>query len=65
VTGRQVPFEMGERREGDPAILYASSDRIKRDLGWQPRYEDIDVIVDTAYRWRVSHPHGFQGRADG
>jgi UDP-glucose 4-epimerase len=59
VTGRHVPFEVAPRRDGDPAVLYASSDRIKRDLGWQPRYEDLNVIVDTAYRWRVAHPNGY------
>jgi UDP-glucose 4-epimerase len=59
VTGRRVPYEMAPRRPGDPAVLFASSDRIKRELGWTPRYEDIDVIVETAWRWRVSHPHGY------
>ena len=60
VTGRPVPYVRGSRREGDPAILYASSDRIKRDLGWRPEYEDIDVIVETAWRWRLAHPHGYE-----
>ena len=59
VTGRQVQWEAAPRREGDPAILFASSDRIRRDLGWQPQYEDLHVIVDTAYRWRTSHPNGY------
>ena len=59
VTGKQVPWEAAPRREGDPAILFASSDRIKRDLGWRPQYEDVRVIVETAYRWRTSHPNGY------
>lgn len=59
VTGRKVPAGQGARRPGDPAVLFASSDRIKRDLGWQPRFEDIDVIVETAWRWRDKHPHGY------
>jgi UDP-glucose 4-epimerase len=59
VTGRKVPWEAAPRREGDPAILFASSDRIKRDLGWQPKFEDLRVIVETAYRWRTSHPNGY------
>jgi UDP-glucose-4-epimerase GalE len=59
VTGRQVPVTIGERRPGDPAVLFASSDKIKRALAWKPRFEDIGVIVETAYRWRDAHPHGY------
>ena len=59
VTGRKVPAGTGPRRPGDPGILFASSDKIKRALGWTPRFEDIDVIVDTAWRWREAHPGGY------
>lgn len=59
VTGRPVPVGVGPRRPGDPAVLFASSDRIKRELGWTPRFEDLQMIVETAYRWRVSHPRGY------
>jgi UDP-glucose-4-epimerase GalE len=61
VTGRAVSYEDAPRREGDPAILYASSARIKAELGWTPQYEDIDVIVETAWRWRAAHPDGYGG----
>lgn len=54
-----VPFTRGSRRPGDPAVLYASSERIRRELGWRPRYEEIDTIVETAWRWRVAHPAGY------
>jgi UDP-glucose 4-epimerase len=40
-------------------VLFASSERIRTELGWSPRYEDIDVIVETAWRWRDAHPHGY------
>lgn len=60
VTGRTIPVGSGPRRPGDPAVLYASSDRIKRALGWQPAYEDLAVIVETAWRWREAHPHGYR-----
>jgi UDP-glucose-4-epimerase GalE len=63
VTGRSVPYTKGPRRSGDPAVLYASSDRIKRELGWQPRYEDIDTIVATAWRWREAYPSGYRQQA--
>jgi len=59
VTGKAVPLSTGPRREGDPAVLYASSDRIKRELGWKPAFEDLDVIVETAFRWRQTHPAGY------
>lgn len=58
-TGRQVPFTMGPRRDGDPAVLYASSARIREELGWRPQFEEVDVIVETAARWRESHPRGY------
>jgi UDP-glucose-4-epimerase GalE len=63
VVGRKVPFTTGPRRPGDPAVLFASSERIRRDLGWKPRLEDIDVIVETAWRWRDAHPRGYGARA--
>jgi UDP-glucose-4-epimerase GalE len=58
-TGRPVPVTSGPRRAGDPAILFASSERIRRELGWAPRYEDVDTIVETAWRWRERHPAGY------
>jgi len=59
VTGRPVPVTIGPRRPGDPAALFASSAKIRNALGWAPRYEDLDVIVETAWRWRAAHPHGY------
>jgi UDP-glucose 4-epimerase len=55
-----VPAAEAPRRPGDPAVLFASSDRIKRELGWKPAYEDIDIIVETAWRWRDRHPRGYE-----
>jgi UDP-glucose 4-epimerase len=60
VVGRKVPHTVGPRRPGDPAALYASSARMRKELGWAPRFEDIDVIVETAWRWRERHPHGYR-----
>ncbi len=59
VTGRQVGWEIAPRRPGDPAALYASNGRIQQELGWRPRYADLETIVDTAWRWHRAHPHGF------
>jgi len=62
VTGRKVPPATAPRRPGDPGVLFASSEKIRRELGWQPRYEAIDVIVETAWRWREAHPRGYEDR---
>ncbi len=42
VTGKEIPVRIGPRRPGDPAVLIASSDKIKRELGWQPEFQDLD-----------------------
>ncbi len=63
VVGRKVPFAVAPRREGDPAILFASSERISRELGWRPRLYDLNTIVETAWRWRERHPSGYQSPA--
>jgi UDP-glucose 4-epimerase len=59
VSGRKVPYRICPRRPGDPAVLVASSERAKRDLGWRPRFADLDQIVGTALRWREQHPNGY------
>jgi UDP-glucose 4-epimerase len=58
-SGRPVPWRGAPRRAGDPAVLYASNARARAALGWEPRYEDLDTIVRTAWRWRDTHPRGF------
>jgi len=51
VTGHPIPSIVSERRAGDPAILIADSSRIRADLGWQPRYESLEEIIQTAWAW--------------
>ena len=51
VTGHPIPVEICPRREGDPAVLVASSERAVRELGWRPKYTDLDDIVRTAWAW--------------
>ena len=60
VTGREITVRMGERRAGDPAVLIASSNRIKRELGWQPEMQDLRVIIESAWRWMQEHPEGYK-----
>jgi len=59
VTGHPLPARIGPRRTGDPPVLVAASDRIRTELGWQPRYTNLDEIVRTAWKWRAAHPNGF------
>jgi UDP-glucose 4-epimerase len=51
VTGRKIPFVMGARRDGDPAMLVADSIRLQRELGWKPEYSSLHKIVETAWAW--------------
>lgn len=51
VTGHPIPAVIEARRQGDPAVLVADSGKIRRELGWQPRFEKIEEIVRTAWRW--------------
>lgn len=60
VTGRTVAVRYGERRPGDPAVLYADATKIGAELGWQPQYTDLDRIVATAWNWFERHPSGYE-----
>lgn len=51
VTGRKILSESVERRPGDPSVLVASSDRARDELGWKPEFQDIKVIIESAWRW--------------
>jgi UDP-arabinose 4-epimerase len=53
VTGRDVPFLLGPRREGDPAVLVADPSRANTILGWQPKHNTLDAIVTTAWKWHL------------
>jgi UDP-glucose 4-epimerase len=62
VTGRKVVSRSAGRRPGDPAMLFASAERIRTDLGWKARRPDLDTIVGDAWRWHSAHPQGFDRR---
>lgn len=51
VTGLDIAENVVGRRAGDPAVLIASSDKIKEELGWEPEFQDLNVIIETAWRW--------------
>jgi UDP-glucose-4-epimerase GalE len=58
-TGRTVAGRPAPRRPGDPAVLYASAERIRADLGWVPRRPELTTIVADAWRWHQAHPDGY------
>jgi UDP-glucose-4-epimerase GalE len=62
-TGKKVAWRSAPRRPGDPAVLYASAERIRADFGWVPRRPDLNTIVADAWRWHEAHPHGYGDRS--
>jgi UDP-glucose 4-epimerase len=60
VTGREIKTRLALRRAGDPAVLIASSDKIKRELVWQPQFQDLRLIVQSAWDWLSAHPGGYE-----
>lgn len=59
-TGHPIPVKLGARRPGDPPELVADARRAREQLDWQPRYLEIQPIVETAWRWHQGHPRGYE-----
>jgi len=59
VSGREIETRVGPRRAGDAAALWASGEMARKELGWSPRFTELDEIVRTAWKWRQSRPHGY------
>ena len=64
VTGHPIPAQVGPRRPGDPAVLVASSDRIREELGWVPQRPDLETIIADAWAWHQIHPDGYGAHAE-
>ena len=60
VTGHAIPVDELPRRPGDSARLVASSEKIKRELGWKPEHDDLYEIISSAWEWHKSHPRGYE-----
>ncbi|ACM60045.1 UDP-glucose 4-epimerase [Caldicellulosiruptor bescii] len=60
VVGKRIPYEIGPRRAGDPSILVASSQKAQKLLGWQQKYNSLETIISTAWKWHSTHPHGYE-----
>jgi UDP-glucose 4-epimerase len=59
ITGRPIRVLEQPRRPGDPARLIASSEKIQHELGWTPRFQSIEPIIESAWKWHLAHPHGY------
>ena len=59
VTGNAIKAVEAPRRRGDPAVLVASSEKIRRELGWKPGYPDLESIIRSAWDWQRKHPQGY------
>ena len=61
VTGRKIAVIEKPRRPGDPPQLVASSEKIKRELGWRPQFQSLDAIIESAWKWHERFPRGYEG----
>ena len=59
ITGRPIPVVESPRRPGDPAVLVASSEKIRNELRWVPKYPDPETIIDSAWQWHRRNPDGY------
>jgi len=60
VSGHPIPAQVRPRRPGDPARLIASSEKARGELGWKPRYPDLETIIGTAWRWFAENSQGYR-----
>jgi UDP-glucose 4-epimerase len=60
ITGADISVQVGPRRDGDPAVLIASSEVIRREIGWSPQYQDLETIVRSAWTWLQEHQNGYE-----
>lgn len=59
VTGKEIPARVGPRRAGDPPVLIAASAKIKKELGWKPEFQNLRLIIESAWKWLSKHPNGY------
>ncbi len=59
VVGKAIPQVIGPRRPGDPDTLIADSNKARTILGWQPQFDNVERIIETAWQWTKSHPNGY------
>ncbi len=59
VTGRKIPHKLSARRPGDPAVLVASNEKLKKTLGWEAKHSSLEEIIQSAWDWRRKFPKGY------
>jgi UDP-glucose 4-epimerase len=59
VVGQKIAFDVVARRPGDTARLVAGAEKLRRELGWQPRYHSLEAIIASAWQWHKTHPNGY------
>jgi UDP-glucose 4-epimerase len=59
ITGRAIRADVGPRRAGDPAVLVAASDKIRKELGWVSQFPRVHEIIESAWRWHKANPNGY------
>jgi UDP-glucose 4-epimerase len=64
ITGKEIATRVSDRRPGDPAVLIASSDRIRSELGWQPEFQDLRLIIESAWKWKQGRFGGVAATQD-
>src|SRR2546421_239577 len=63
ITGPKIARKLGPRRPGDPAVLVASKEKLKRMLGWEAAHSSLEEIIESAWAWQLKHPHGYADSA--
>lgn len=61
ITGIDFTVVEESRRSGDPAVLIASSEKIRDELGWVPKCSTVNEVISTAWKWHKGHPQGYEG----
>src|SRR4029077_14234805 len=59
ITGKNIPVAEKPRRPGDPPRLIASSKKIEEELGWNPKFQSLDAIIESAWKWHQKFPNGY------
>ncbi|MDF2880452.1 MAG: UDP-glucose 4-epimerase [Clostridiaceae bacterium] len=60
VTGVNIKAQVDKRRPGDPAILIASSEKAKKELNWNPKFDSLETIIQSAWNWHKNHENGYE-----